>query len=131
MKREAALFGGVTVFFGLAALIYGWWSAYDPAGTAALTFAAVMSALITFYLTYQYRRGGTRPEDDGEGEMADGAGAPLGFFPPSTAYPVFTAVGVAVTALGVVLGLWLFFIGVGVLIPGVCGFVFEFGDRRT
>ncbi|MEW2544223.1 cytochrome c oxidase subunit 4 [Streptomyces sp. NPDC047002] len=129
MRREALLFAGVTLFFAVAAAIYGWWS-YEPTGTAALIVAALMAALITFYLWYQYRRTGLRPEDLGDAEVANGAG-PVGFFPPDTAYPVLTAAGMAVTAAGVVLGLWLFLLGAGVLLTGVCGFVFPFGDREN
>jgi hypothetical protein len=127
MKREAVLFAGVALFFGVAAAVYGWWSR-EPAGTAALVVAAAMAGMITFYLWYQYRRTGVRPEDRRDAEIVEGAGS-MGFFPPDTAYPLLTAAGMAVTAMGVVLGLWLFLIGAGVLLAGVCGFVCQFGDR--
>ncbi|GAA3713811.1 cytochrome c oxidase subunit 4 [Streptomyces tremellae] len=123
MRREALLFAGVTLFFAVAAAVYGGWSR-EPTGTAALIVAALMAALITFYLWYQYRHTGLRPEDLRDAEVVNGAG-PVGFFPPDTAYPVLTAAGMAVTAAGVVLGLWLFLIGAGVLLAGVCGFVFQ------
>jgi hypothetical protein len=36
---------------------------------------------------------------------------------------------VTVSALGVVFGLWLFLIGVGLLFPGIVGFVFQYNQR--
>jgi Cytochrome c oxidase subunit IV len=128
VKAETLLFGGVTVFFGISAAVYGWWS-QEPTGTATLVVAAAMAALVTFYLWYTHTRVGTRPEDRKDGEILDAAGTSE-FFPPDTAYPLLTAAGLSVTALGVVLGLWLFLLGLGILAPGVGGFFFQFG-RRT
>jgi hypothetical protein len=128
MKVEAILFAGVTAFFAVSAVIYAAW-AQEPAGTAALVVAAVMAALISFFLYYTHRRVGIRPEDSKSAEVVDAAGT-VGFFPPDTAYPALTALGFALTAGGVALGLWLLLIGFGVLLPGVIGFVFGFGNRN-
>ncbi|MFI6932124.1 cytochrome c oxidase subunit 4 [Streptomyces sp. NPDC050287] len=127
MRTESLLFGGVALFFAGVAALYGWWSG-EPAGTAALLVAFLMAAVISFFGAVQYRRKGRRPQDRGDAEVADGAG-PLEFFPPDSRWPVVTALGFAVTALGVVYGLWLFLIGGAVLARGVLGLVFQYAGR--
>jgi hypothetical protein len=128
MKVEALLFGGVAVFFAVAAALYGAWSG-EPAGTAVLIVAFGMAAVVSFFCAVQYRRRGSRPQDRKEAEVADAAG-PVEFFPPHSPWPVVTALGFTVAALGVVYGLWLFLIGVGVLARGVLGLVFQYATRE-
>ncbi|MGW9023358.1 aa3-type cytochrome oxidase subunit IV [Streptomyces sp. NPDC055722] len=128
MKVEALLFAGVAVFFAATAALYGAWSG-EPAGTAVLIVAFGMAAVVSFFCAVQYRRRGTRPQDRKEAEVADAAG-PVEFFPAHSPWPVVTALGFAVTALGVVYGLWLFLIGVGVLARGVLGLVFQYAIRE-
>ncbi|MDH6125066.1 cytochrome c oxidase subunit 4 [Kitasatospora sp. GP82] len=128
MRAEACLFSGVAVFFALTASTYGWF-ALEPAGTVALTVSFLMSALVAAFLWVQHARRGERLQDRTDVAVVEGTG-PLDFFAPRSAYPVLTATGVAVFALGVVYGLWLALIGIGVLIPGVGGFVFEYGQRE-
>ncbi|WP_133917800.1 cytochrome c oxidase subunit 4 [Streptomyces sp. NBC_00582] len=128
MKVEAILFGGVAVFFGATAVLYGVWSHADPAGTAALVVAFGMAALVSFFCAVQYVRHGPRPQDRTDAEVAAGAG-PLEFFPPHSPWPIVTALGFAVAATGVVFGLWLFLIGFGVLARGVAGLVFQYVNR--
>ncbi|MCH5671307.1 aa3-type cytochrome oxidase subunit IV [Streptomyces gilvus] len=129
MKTESLFFGGVALFFAGSAALYGWW-AREPAGSAVLVVAFLMAALISFFTAVQYRRKGRRPQDRTDAEVADGAG-PLEFFPPDSRWPVVTAFGFALTATGVVYGLWLFLIGLVVLARGVAGFVFQYVDRGS
>ncbi len=70
---------------------------------------------------------GARPEDRKEAEIRESFGF-RGFFPPRSAYPVLTAAGSAVLAVGVVYGLWLALIGLGILAAGVFGFIFQFAQ---
>jgi hypothetical protein len=128
MKMEAYLFGGVAGFFLLTAAGYGWWSDAEPAGTAALTVAFLMSSVICFFFTVHHRRHGDRPEDDRHGQISDRAG-PVDFFPARSTYPPVTAMGGALTVLGIVYGLWLFLIGFGILAAGVAGLVFQYVHR--
>ncbi|MEU3979216.1 cytochrome c oxidase subunit 4 [Streptomyces sp. NPDC026672] len=128
MRTEALLFGGVALFFAGSAALYAVWSHGDPAGTAALVVAFGMAALVSFFCAVQYRRRGPRPQDRGDAEVADATG-PLEFFPPHSGWPVVTALGFAIAATGVVYGLWLFLIGLGVLIRGVLGLVFQYASR--
>ncbi|WP_405891159.1 cytochrome c oxidase subunit 4 [Streptomyces sp. NBC_00133] len=124
MKTEAILFAGVAAFFLVTDVLYAVWSK-DPAGTAALTVAFLMASLVAFVFAMNYRRKGLRPEDRKEGDVRERAGL-VDFFPPHSAWPVQIAAGAAVLALGTVFGLWLFLIGLGMALAGVCGMVFQF-----
>jgi hypothetical protein len=127
VRTESRLFTGVAAFFGATAVLYGWWSA-EPAGTAALTVAFLMASLVAFFLRVQHRKRGPRAQDLADAEVADAAG-PLDFFPPHSPWPVTTALGALVVALGVVWGLWLALIGFGVFALGVGGLVLQYADR--
>ena len=124
MKTEAYLFGGVAAFLFVTGAFYAWW-AQEPVGIAALSVSFVMSALICFFFTRTYQRRGARPEDDKDADIAVGGG-PVGFFAEESPYPAGTAFGAALTALGIVFGLWFFLIGFGVLCAGVAGMIFQY-----
>ncbi|MER6214848.1 MULTISPECIES: aa3-type cytochrome oxidase subunit IV [unclassified Streptomyces] len=123
MKGEAWLFTGTALFFAATTVVYGWFSA-DPAGTSALCVSFVMSALVAAFLWRQHVRGGERPEDRGDAEVLEVSGREI-FFPDRSYFPAVTALGAALTAVGVVQGLWLCLIGFGVLAPGILGFAFQ------
>jgi cytochrome c oxidase subunit IV len=127
MKVEALLFTGVAAFFAVIAASYVPFSR-DTAGNTAVLVALLMSALISLFLWVQYLRHGARAQDRPDAAVHEGAG-PLAFFSPRSYYPVFTALGTAVAGLGVIFGMWLFFIGIGIIGPGVAGFVFQHNNR--
>ncbi|MGC9496344.1 cytochrome c oxidase subunit 4 [Streptomyces sp. WG7] len=129
MRTEARLFTGVAAFFAVTAAGYGWFSE-EPAGTAALTVAFLMAALVAFFLHVQYRKRGLRAQDRGDAEVLETAG-PLDFFPPHSPWPVTVALGAVVLALGIVYGLWLALIGFGVLALAVLGLVFQYAGREA
>ncbi|MFE2072408.1 aa3-type cytochrome oxidase subunit IV [Streptomyces misionensis] len=129
MKAEAYLFAGVALFFLLTDAAYIWF-AREPAGMAALTIAFCMSSVISFFFLINYRRKGTRPEDRKDSDIRERSGI-VDFFPPSSGYPVVTALGAAVIAVGIVYGVWVVLIGFGLLWPGVFGLVFQFGNREV
>ncbi|GAA2664378.1 cytochrome c oxidase subunit 4 [Streptomyces vastus] len=128
MRTEARLFTGVAVFFAVTAAGYGWFSE-EPAGTAVLAIAFLMAALVAFFLHVQYRRRGRRAQDRGNAEVVETAG-PVEFLPPHSPWPITTALGSVIVALGVVYGLWLFLLGLGVLAHGVFGMVFQYAGRH-
>ncbi|EST38714.1 hypothetical protein N566_06035 [Streptomycetaceae bacterium MP113-05] len=130
MKAEAYLFTGVAAFFAVTGLGYAFWSTFEPVGTTALAVAFLMSSLVAFFCGRQYRVKGRRLQDQRCAEIHEGAG-PLDFFPAHSYAPVVTALGATVLGAGIVYGVWLALIGVGVLAPGVAGFVFENNDRAA
>lgn len=124
MKAEAWVIGAVGIFFALVAPIY-WISSGDPTGTAALAMTFLLAALLAFYLGVVSKQIPNRPEDRVDGEIAEGAGE-LGFFPPYSWWPLFCAGALSVIVLGIVIGWWLFIIGIGIGMVTLCGFVFEY-----
>ncbi|MFE4335623.1 cytochrome c oxidase subunit 4 [Streptomyces sp. NPDC056831] len=128
MKTEAVLFAGVAGFFLVTDVLYAVWSR-DPTGTAALTISFLMASLVTFFFATNYRRKGLRPEDRGDGHIHERSG-PVDFFPPHSIWPSLTATGTAVLALGVVFGLWLFVIGLGLVLAGVFGMIFQYARAQ-
>ena len=124
MKFEGFLFVGCAIFFGAADIVY-WYFSKDPTGTAALAFSVALAFLTGFYLLFTGRRLPPRPEDNPEGEIAEGAGE-LGFFSPHSWWPLFVGLAAALAALGVAIGWWLFLIGLLFTFLAVIGFVFEY-----
>ncbi|MGV9246752.1 aa3-type cytochrome oxidase subunit IV [Streptomyces sp. NPDC003710] len=129
MKSEAYLFAGVALFFLLTDAAYIWF-AREPAGIAALSVSFGMSSVISFFCLINYGRKGLRPEDRPDSEIRERSGT-IGFFPPHSGYPVITALGAAVIAVGIVYGVWIILVGFGLLGPGVLGMVFQFGTRES
>jgi hypothetical protein len=124
MKIEGYLFVFSALFFAIMDVIYWLWS-HDPTGTTALALTVGLAGLVGFYLLFTGRRTGMRPEDDKQGEIADGAGE-LGFFSPHSWWPLFAALAAATAALGAVIGWWLLMIGMLAVILAAIGFVFEY-----
>jgi hypothetical protein len=124
MKVEGWLFLGCGVFFIGADVVY-WYTSYDPTGTTALALAVGLAMLAGFYVLFTGRRLAPRPEDNPEGEIAEGTGE-VGFFSPHSWWPLFLGLSAAVAAFGVAIGWWLFLIGLLLVVFTSIGFVFEY-----
>jgi uncharacterized membrane protein len=81
--------------------------------------------LTGFYLLFTGRRLPVRPEDDEQGEIAQGTGE-IGFFSPHSWWPLWVALAAATTAVGAAVGWWLVLIGVALIMLTSIGFVFEY-----
>ena len=97
MKVEAYLFLGCAGFFGAMDLIY-WNLSHDPTGTTALALSVCLVFLIGFYVRFTGRRLPPRPEDDREGQIAEGTGE-LGFFSPHSWWPLFVALAAGLAVI--------------------------------
>jgi hypothetical protein len=125
MKAEALIFGMCALFFVLVAPAY-WFLSYDPTGTAALTMAALLFLLVTFYLGFHAKNMEPRPEDRLDAEIADGAGE-LGFFPPYSWWPLWCGATLALIVFAVAMGAWwLLIIGFGIGAVVMSGWIFEY-----
>ena len=124
MKVEGWLFAAGFFFFAISAVIYGVLSE-EPVGTVALAFTAGLAFLIGYYLLFTARRIDPRPEDSKYAEIADGAGE-LGFYSPHSWWPLAVAFFAALVFVGIIIGWWLFIIGVIGAGLAVVGLVFEY-----
>lgn len=130
MKVEYKLFLFMTVFFAVASAAYLWssfavYGHVEPIGITVLLMTLGMCAIILFYLFVQSRKIDARYEDDPHAEVADGAGA-LGFFPPKSIWPFWSAAVASVIVLGPVFGWWLTILGAIMGVWAVCGWCYEY-----
>jgi len=128
VKVEGRIFLAVAIFLFGADIVY-WLLSKDPTGTTALGLSGGLSILIAYFLLFQSRRIELRPEDRGDATIEEGAGE-LGFFSPGSVWPIVVAFAATVASMGVVFGLWLFFVGAFVLVIGLCGLMFEYYVHR-
>jgi len=125
MRVSGRLFGIIAAFFTLIAVVY-WFLAKEPAGTAALVFTGALGFLVAFYLLFTARRVEPLPEDDDEGDIAEGAGV-QGFYSPHSWWPLAVGAGAAIIGFGLVfLMWWIMILGVVVTMVGVTGILFEY-----
>ena len=131
MKVESWLFLGGLFFFTPVGIVYGimvdW---QEPVGFLALFMLAAMSCMVGWYLLVTARRVGPRPEDRVDGDIHENAGA-IGLFAPWSWQPMLLGTGAAIGFAGLALGWWVMYIGVGVTIIGLVGWVYEYsrGDH--
>jgi hypothetical protein len=130
MKVESRIFGIITAFFFLAAIVYAW-LAQEPVGIAALFLTGGLSMIIWTYFWFISRRLEERPEDNPEAEVSDGAGD-VGFFSPGSYWPIGVAAATALCGIALAFFyVWLLVIGVVVLLFAVGGLVFEYHIRPS
>ncbi|TQR82921.1 cytochrome c oxidase subunit 4 [Mycobacterium hodleri] len=132
MHIEARLFEFLTAFFAVCAIGYGALTAIyanggiEWAGTTALVLTTGLSLIIGTFFRFVARRLDTRPEDYEDAEISDGAGE-LGFFSPSSWWPLLIALSASVTAVAIAMWLpWLIFAGVCMVLATAGGLVFEY-----
>jgi Cytochrome c oxidase subunit IV len=125
MKVEAIIFGLVSAFLFVAAIVYGVWS-HEAVGIVGLVLAGGFCGIIASYFGFIVRRIERRPEDRGDADISEGAGE-LGFFSPGSYWPFTTALAAAVTALGMAYWqYWLIAIGLVAILLSAGGLVFEY-----
>lgn len=124
MRTETWVFGSGTFFFVPLAFVYGLLSGWEHVGFIALLLTGGLSATIGLYLYLVSLRIDARPEDDAIATIDQGAGE-LGFFNPRSIWPILVAASGGAIFLGMAVGVWLFLIGLGMLLLSSLGLLFE------
>ena len=118
MKASWQLFGGLSVFYVLMAIVY-WQIDGEPVGITGMILAACLAGMVGFYVWFTQKRiGQTLPEDNTSAEIADGAGE-LGFYSPHSWWPLPVALSACAMGLGLVIGWWLTLIALTSLVISV------------
>jgi hypothetical protein len=145
MKATARLFWILTVFSFFISVVYTVWAiiyhtqqlATPPTGvewlkqvewvgSIALALVGALSMFVAFYLSRQIKaQRGELPEDRLDANIDDGD-AEQGHFSPWSWWPVILAGSSALVVLGLAIGPWISFIGAGILIISLVGWVFEY-----
>ena len=126
MKLESRIFEILTTFFFLCAIVYGFLAPREVVGIVCLTLTGGLSLIIGTYFRFVSRRLETRPEDNPDAEVADGAGE-LGFFSPGSYWPIGLAAAAAMLSISVAFYLiWAIVISAVVLFVMVGGLLFEY-----
>jgi len=140
MRSEWRLFGLISAFLFVAAIVYGFWTrGSDPlhhvewVGTVALVLSGLLTTMCFLYFSVVASRIDPRPEDSPDAEIADGAGE-VGFFSPGSYWPFGIAVAALVAGLGLVYWqVWLLAVGLIAVLITAGGLLFEYytGTRRA
>ena len=133
MKTSAVVFWIIAAFFVVVAVLYTVWSwlyyphhQLEPVGTVALLLTGVLGAFLAFFLQRSHAaQGGELPEDRVDGNIDDGD-PELGHFSPWSWWPFLLGGSVGIFALGLAVGFWICFIGAGIGIVSLVGWVYEY-----
>ncbi|GAA1482846.1 cytochrome c oxidase subunit 4 [Gordonia sinesedis] len=131
MKVEARIFELLTAFFFIAAIIYTICTALaskgvEWVGVTAMFFTGGLTLISGTYFRFVARRVEIRPEDYEDAEIEDGAGE-LGFFSPSSWWPIVIAGCAALFAVSFASGnFWLSIFAAACILGSAAGLVFEY-----
>ena len=128
MWVEARLFEIITAFCFLVGIVYTVLTG-EPVGVAGLFLTGGLCLIVGTYFRFVARRLETRPEDNPEAEVSDGAGD-VGFFSPGSYWPIALAGSAALLAISLAFFLvWAIAISMVILLLAVGGLVFEYHIR--
>ncbi|MGD9988967.1 cytochrome c oxidase subunit 4 [Pseudonocardia sp.] len=128
MKVESRIFEITTAFFFIAAIVYTVVTR-EAVGIACLFLTGGLSLIIGTYFRFVSRRLETRPEDNPDAEVSDGAGD-VGFFSPGSYWPIGLAASAAIVGIALAFFyVWLMVIGAVLLLFTIGGLVFEYHLR--
>jgi len=126
VKTETRLFLLLAPFFVVAGVVYGFMTHWrEPVGFLGMPLLGGLTAMIGAYLALTARRIDARPEDDENGEIADGAGD-MGVYAPWSWWPLVLGAAAATGFLGLAVGWWILYMAFLLAIVGLVGWVFEF-----
>lgn len=131
MKIEAGLFLITGLFFIPVATVYGFMTGWEEhVGYLGMYLLTGLCMMIGVYLQYTGKRVGPRPEDRLDAEVHEGSGE-QGHFSPWSWWPLVLGLAAATGFLGLAVGFWILFIGAGLAVIALVGWVYEYsrGDH--
>ena len=131
MKAEAWIFAACTIFLVLVTPAY--WLITDASdhgpdwtGTSALVMTTLLTLMVTIYLGFHAKRMDPRPEDRDRRRDRRRRGE-LGFFPPYSWWPLWTAMALGTSVFGVAASAWWLVIIGGLLgSMALVGWIYEY-----
>ncbi len=123
MRIEALFLIGIAIFFGMVGVVYWFWS-YEQGGTMMLAGTTLLGLLPGSYYLWWSRRMKPRPEDRTDASIEEGQGV-IGSFPNSSIWPFVLGMGLFLTVLSLVFGLWLLAPGFALIISALIGVTVE------
>ena len=131
MKVEAWFFLLMGIFFVPVVIVYGFMTDFsEHVGFMGIMLVAGLCFMIGIYLWYTGKRVGPRPEDRLDAEIHEGSGE-QGHFSPWSWWPLVLGIACATGFLGLAVGWWIVFIGGGLAVIALIGWVYEYsrGDH--
>jgi hypothetical protein len=133
MKANINLYWILAVFFALLAVVYVVWGLLDPlqngiewVGLFGISLSGALVAFVAFYLDKVHKaQGGDLPEDRLDANIDDGD-PELGFYSPWSWWPIMLAASAALLFLGLAAGFWIAYIGLGIGVISLVGWVYEY-----
>ncbi|GGF33265.1 cytochrome c oxidase subunit 4 [Subtercola lobariae] len=131
MRANITVFWLLSGFFLLADAIYVTWSLIsygyvEWVGTIGIALGAILGGFIAFYLGRVHAaQGGELPEDILTSNIDDGD-PEMGFYSPWSWWPIILGGSLAIFFIGLAVGTWICFIGVGLILVAIVGWVYEY-----
>lgn len=125
MRYEWKVTAGASLFLGIVALIYWYWS-YEDSGTVMLVFSFAAYGMLGAFLLmlWSRRKKIPRPEDNPDGTYEEGSGE-VAFFPAASIWPAGIGLGAIFVAVALVYGNWYWLIGLPLVLGSIIGMTVE------
>ncbi|MFJ6002306.1 cytochrome c oxidase subunit 4 [Arthrobacter sp. NPDC092385] len=131
MRIEKNLFLIGLPIFVVIGVVYGVLTEFSEwVGFLGILLVGGLAGMIGFYLAFTGKRVGERPEDRLDAEIHEGSGE-QGHFSPWSWWPLVLGLSAATGFLGIAIGFWIMYIGMGLAVIALVGWVFEYsrGDH--
>lgn len=124
MKISTGIFWFLAFFFVAVSTVYGFLTDWEAVGVAALYLCGGLFGLVGGYLLLIARHSAVAA-DDPVAEIEDDAGE-QGVYAPWSWWPLGIGASAAIAFIGLAVGWWVFYIGLGSAVFTLVGFVYEF-----